>query len=42
MVSVGEAPFVAASGYRYRCGMTCLGVEALLHSRRIEAFPPAL
>src|SRR5262245_17982250 len=33
LVSVGVDLSVAASGYRYRCGMICLGVEALLHSK---------
>src|SRR5262245_14343670 len=42
LVSVGVDPFGAASGYRYCCGTICLGVEALLHSKWIEASPPAL
>src|SRR5262245_21376405 len=31
--SAGADLFVAASGYKYRCGMICLDVEALLHSK---------
>ena len=39
LASVGSDSFVAASGYRYRCGMICFGVEGLLHSRWIADFP---
>jgi hypothetical protein len=42
LASAGVDSFVEASGYRCRQGMICLGVEALLHSKLIAAFPPAL
>jgi hypothetical protein len=30
------------SGYKYRCGTICFGVEALLHNKWIAAFSPLL
>ena len=39
LVSTGVDSFAAAFGYKYRCEMICLRVEAPLHSKWIAAFP---